>query len=71
MRLISFHGPFAATDIVKYTDAESNYVLKLTKRLVRRGYLTTIGFRPRTSACGRETIYRVADLDRFRTEVMR
>jgi len=71
MRLISFHGPFAATDIVKYTGVKSDYILKLTKRLGRRGYLTTIGFRPRTSTSGRETVYRVADLDKFRTEVMR
>jgi hypothetical protein len=61
MRLISFHSPFAATDIVKYTGVDGNYIHKIAKRLVRRGHLSNLGFRSRKSAY----------LDKFRTEVMK
>lgn len=72
MRLISFHEPFAVSDIQRLTGlTERNYIDKLTRRLLADGHLKREGSRSRATSYGKETLYRVVNADRFRVEVMR
>ena len=71
MRLVSFHEPFAVSDIQRMTGQERNYIDKLTRKLLKDGHLRREGFRSRSAGYGREAHYRVVNTDRFRVEVMR
>jgi predicted transcriptional regulator len=71
MRLMSFHGPFALSDIQKMTGLDRSYIDKLAKKLRKSGRLAFYGYRKRSSSYGREAAYQVIDTDRFRVEVMK
>ena len=70
MRLVSFKEPFATSDIERLTKAGNNYIGKLTKRLYRAGYLELTGARKPPRGKGQELLYRMADPDRFRKELL-
>jgi len=64
-------GNFTATDLIRLADApKRSHVDKIIKRLRGDGYLQAVGRRPCAHGAGAETIYHVADRDRFRLEVM-
>jgi len=72
MRLISFHEPFAVSDIQRMTGLTGrNYIDKLMRRLLATGHLKREGHRSRVTSYGKEALYRVINADRFRVEVMR
>jgi len=71
MRLLSFHDVFAVSDIQRMTEADRNYIDKLTSKLTQSGHLKKDGYRSRSSSFGREAVYRVVNTDRFRLEVMK
>lgn len=71
MRLMSFHGPFALSDIQKMTGLDRGYIDKLAKKLQKSGHLAFYRYQKRSSSYGREAAYRVTDTDRFRVEVMK
>jgi len=70
MRLVSFHEAFAISDIQRMTGTDRSYIEKLTRKLVQEGHLKKEGKRPRSNSYGKESLYRVVNTDRFRTEVM-
>ncbi|PKN35622.1 MAG: hypothetical protein CVU61_02030 [Deltaproteobacteria bacterium HGW-Deltaproteobacteria-19] len=70
MRMISFHEPFAVTDIERISGARTNYIQRITCRLLEEGYLRQEGFRPHPSGNGKQPLYRIIDTNRFRLEVM-
>ena len=64
-------GQFAVTDIMRLAGApKRSHVDKIIKRLKNGGYLQAVGSRPCAHGAGAETIYHVADRDRFSLEVM-
>lgn len=71
MRLISFKEPFVVSDIRRMTGADRNYIDKLTRKLLEDGHLRCEGYRSRAAGYGKEAVYRVVNMDRFRLEVMR
>lgn len=78
MRLKSFREPFTVADIrFMMMGAGSaavpsrSYIDKLARRLLQAGYLRREGARPRASRIGTEALYRVANTDKFRLEVMK
>jgi hypothetical protein len=72
MRLISFHGPFAVTDVLSFSGApDRSHVDKLLKRLIEQEYVERVGERKRLCSHGLEDLYMVKDTNRFRIEVMK
>jgi predicted transcriptional regulator len=72
MRLISFHGPFAVTDVLSFSGApDRSHIDKLLKRLIDQGYVERVGQRRRLCSHGLEDLFKVIDTNRFRIEVMR
>ena len=71
MRLLSFHGCFAVSDIQRMAEVpDRSYVGKITRRLTNAGYLSRQGKRHCAHGSGEEFLYRMVDVDRFRIEVM-
>jgi hypothetical protein len=69
-------GTFAVTDIQRLCqtpdeDLDRTWIDKIVRRLRREGYLSPVGRRLCAHGAGAETLYHVADRDRFRLEVMR
>jgi len=70
-------GTFSVRDLVRLchppeeTEITRSWAEKLTRRLRRDGHLAIVGRRPCAHGAGAETIYHVADRDKFRLEVMR
>jgi len=64
-------GTFAVTDIVRLTDEKRDWIEKVTRRLVSEGHLQKVARRLCAHGAGAETMYHVANRDKFRLEVMR
>lgn len=62
---------FSATDIQRLTDLDRSWIDRTVTRLRRAGHLERVGRRLCAHGAGAETIYHVADRDKFRLEVMR
>lgn len=71
MRLISFRGNFSVADLQSLANApERSYLDKLIKALVKEKYLSCVGARDCENRRGKEWLYRVADLDKFRIDLL-
>lgn len=65
-------GEFALSDIQRLAEAPGrNYLDKLLRPLRAAGYVQAVGRRVCARGSGAETIYHIANRDRFRLEVMR
>jgi len=70
-------GTFAVTDIVRLCqrpeerEINRSWIDKVVRRLRRSGRLAIVGRRPCAHGAGAETLYHVANRDKFRLEVMR
>jgi hypothetical protein len=66
---------FAVTDIVRLVgikkQKERNWTDKVTRRLIKEGYLQQISRRLCAHGSGAEKVYRVVDRDRFNLELMK
>ena len=71
MRLISFRDPFSVVDLQNLANApERSYPDKLIKQLLKEKYLSCVGVRNCQGRKGKESLYRVADLDKFRIDLL-
>jgi len=71
MRLISFRDPFSVADLQSLANAlERSYCDKIIKELVKEKYLSCVGVRDCQDRKGKESLYRVADLDKFRIDLL-
>jgi hypothetical protein len=65
---------FAVTDIVRLVgikkQKDRNWIDKITRRLVKEGYLQQISRRLCAHGSGAEKVYRVVDRDKFKLELM-
>jgi hypothetical protein len=70
MRLISFGEPFSVADVKRMAAAGTTYVHLLTKELLERGYLIRVGTRACPHGAGRQSLYRVTDLMKFKIDLL-
>lgn len=71
MRLISFREPFSVADVQGLANApERSYVDQLIRKLVKQNYLCRIGIQVCPHGVGKESLYRVTDLTRFRLDLL-
>ena len=63
-------GTFAATDIQRLTDLNRSWIDKTVRRLRRSGHLAIVGRRRCSGSNSAETIFHIANRDKFRLEVM-
>ena len=65
-------GSFTVTDIIRLAEAPQRiYVDQVKRRLARAGHLQAVGRRRCSGSNSAETIFHIADRDKFRLEVMR
>jgi len=71
MRLISFREPFSEADVQDLASApERSYVDLLIRKLVKENYVHRVGIRACPHGVGKESLYRVTDLNRFRVDLL-
>jgi hypothetical protein len=71
MRLISFRDPFSVADLQALAKApERSNVDKIIKRLLHENYIHRIGARACQGRRGKESLYRVTDLAKFRIDLL-
>lgn len=71
MRLISFHDPFSVADVQNLAGAaERSYVDLLIRNLAKENYVHRVGVRTCPHGVGKESLYRVSDLGRFRVDLL-
>lgn len=71
MRLISFRDSFSVADVQALASApERSYVDMLIRKLVKDNYVHRVGIRACPHGVGKESLYRVPDLDRFRVDLL-
>lgn len=71
MRLISFREPFSVAELQSLASVpERSYVDLLIRNLVKNNYVYRVGVRVCPHGVGKESLYRVTDLNRFRVDLL-
>jgi len=71
MRLLSFREPFSVADVQGLAGApERSYVDLLLRKLSKENYVHCVGVRACPHGQGKEALYRVADLAKFRVDLL-
>ena len=62
---------FSVSDIQRLSEAPNrNYIYRIIRELIGRGYIRKIGWQPAAGGIGTERVYSLMNRDQFRIEVM-